>query len=71
MEIINYFDVDEDGLLKNGLVLVGFFIAMRFLAFLALKIKVISFSTFFVVNLFSDFSSYGTNPLSHTVSIQQ
>ena len=38
--IIDYFDVDESGLLTDCLVLIGFFFALRFIAFLALKIKV-------------------------------
>lgn len=40
-DILTFFDIEEDRLLTDGIVLIFFFFGMRLLAFLALKIKVL------------------------------
>ena len=41
-DILTFFDIQDDRLLTDGIVLIFFFFGMRLLAFLALKIKVLS-----------------------------
>ena len=40
-DILTFFDIEDDRLLTDGIVLIFFFFGMRLLAFLALKIKVL------------------------------